>query len=203
MKYRTEQENFWVGKFGQEYMERNGFSLHFYSKVIAWSQILKRINSIQSVKEFGCNIGLNLSAINKLKPNIHLSGIEINPDAAKRASELNIADIQVGTILDEMPHDPVDLTFTFGVLIHIEPNHLQTVYKNLVNNSKKYVLVVEYFNPTPTTHVYRGYSNKLFKRDFAGELIDGFNLKLVDYSFIYSRDNVAPSDNFTWFLMEK
>ena len=61
MKYRTEQENFWVGKFGQEYMERNGFSLHLYSKVIAWSQILKRINSIQSVKEFGCNIGLNLA----------------------------------------------------------------------------------------------------------------------------------------------
>ena len=72
-----------------------------------------------------------------------------------------------------------------------------------VNNSKKYVLVVEYFNPTPTTHVYRGYSNRLFKRDFAGELMDGFNLKLIDYSFIYSRDNVAPSDNFTWFLMEK
>ena len=34
-------------------------------------------------------------------------------------------------------------------------------------------------------------ASTLFKR-IAGELMDGFNLKLIDYSFIYSRDNVAP-----------
>ncbi len=203
MSYRTEQENFWVGKFGQDYIERNRSNSILYSKIVAWSKILRSINSIGSIREFGCNIGLNLCAINTLKPNVQLSGIEINEKAAREAAELNIAKIKIGTILDEMTLDPVDLTFTFGVLIHINPSHLKTVYQNLVNNSKRYVLVVEYFNPTPTTHVYRGHKNRLFKRDFAGELMDEFNLKLLDYSFIYSRDNVAPSDNFTWFLMEK
>jgi len=36
----------------------------------------------------------------------------------------------------------------------------------------KYVLINEYFNPTPTEIVYRGHSAKLFKRDFAGEFLD-------------------------------
>lgn len=29
------------------------------------------------------------------------------------------------------------------------------------------------------------------------------DLELVDYGFIYHRDNVFPGDDITWFLMEK
>ena len=32
--------------------------------------------------------------------------------------------------------------------------------------------------------------------------MDQYNLKLVDYSFVYSRDKYAPGDNFTWFLLK-
>ena len=83
------------------------------------------------------------------------------------------------------------MTFTAGVLIHINPNYLAQVYDNLVSNSRRYILVSEYFNPVPTSVIYRGNKDKLFKRDFAGELIDQYNLKLVDYSFVY-RDRYAP-----------
>ena len=47
------------------------------------------------------------------------------------------------------------------------------------------------------------HQNKLFKRDFAGDLIDSYGLKLIDYGFIYKRDNWAPQDDITWFLLEK
>ena len=50
---------------------------------------------------------------------------------------------------------------------------------------------------------YRGHDNRLFKRDFAGELIDKFGLKLRDYGFLYHRDNYFPQDDLTWFLLEK
>jgi spore coat polysaccharide biosynthesis protein SpsF len=44
----------------------------------------------------------------------------------------------------------------------------------------------------------------LFKRDFAGEMMDRYpDLKLLDYGFVYHRDPAFPDDDITWFLMEK
>ena len=72
-----------------------------------------------------------------------------------------------------------------GVFIHINPNYLINVYENLVNGSNRYVLVAEYYNPAPTKITYRGNEDRLFKRDFAGDLIDNYGLKLIDYGFVY------------------
>ncbi len=51
-----------------------------------------------------------------------------------------------------------------------------------------------------------GYKEKLFKRDFAGELLDTFSdLQLLDYGFLLShhRDPNFPHDDGTWFLLKK
>jgi pseudaminic acid biosynthesis-associated methylase len=104
---------------------------------------------------------------------------------------------------DSLEGGAVDLCFTKGVLIHINPDELDRVYANLVAKSKRYVLICEYYNPTPVSINYRGESDKLFKRDFAGELMDRHHLRLVDYGFVYRRDNLFPLDDPTWFLMEK
>ncbi len=70
-------------------------------------------------------------------------------------------------------------------------------------HSKKYILIAEYYNPTPVEMEYRGHREKLFKRDFAGEMMDQYNdLTLVDYGFVYHRDPF-PQDDITWFLMKK
>ena len=51
---------------------------------------------------------------------------------------------------------------------------------------------------------YRGHFDRLFKRDFAGDILDKYsNVKLVDYGFVYHRDNNFPKDDLTWFLLEK
>ena len=51
---------------------------------------------------------------------------------------------------------------------------------------------------------YRGNEDRLFKRDFAGELMNRFpTLKLLDYGFVWKRDPVFPQDDITWFLLEK
>jgi len=50
---------------------------------------------------------------------------------------------------------------------------------------------------------YRGNAERLFKRDFAGELIDRYGLQLVSYGFAYHRDPYHPQDDITWFLLEK
>lgn len=90
------------------------------------------------------------------------------------------------------------------MLIHINPDELQEVYRKLYESSKRYICIAEYYNPTPVTVQYRGNSDRLFKRDFAGEFMDKYpDTALVDYKFNYHRDYHFPQDDSTWFLLEK
>ena len=90
------------------------------------------------------------------------------------------------------------------MLIHLNQEVLPVVYEKLVNACKRFLLVAEYYNPTPVSINYRGHNDKLFKRDFAGEIMDQHpGMQLVDYGFSYRRDPNFPQDDITWFLLEK
>ena len=204
MDYLTDQETFWAGAFGDNYIDRNRSDGLLNSKIAMWSQMIRCANRVNSIKELGCNVGLNLEALHHLNSDYKLSGVEINKAAATEAEKLGIASISCGTITEPLADEEADLTFTAGVLIHINPERLPVVYNNLVSLSSRYVLVAEYYNPTPAEVSYRGHTERLFKRDFAGELIDEFNLNLVDYGFWYRRDNIGSEfGDMTWFLLEK
>ncbi|MDZ4379842.1 MAG: methyltransferase domain-containing protein [Parvibaculum sp.] len=204
MVYKTEQENFWSGEFGAAYIERNKGERLINANIVKFSQVLRSAPGVSSVVELGCNIGLNLQALNRINKDFQLCGYEINEIAVGKARELGIADIVQGSIIEPLSSGrKYDLAFTSGVLIHINPDELGKVYQNLDDLSSRYILVVEYYNPKPVTVNYRGHDNRLFKRDFAGELIDKFGLKLRDYGFLYHRDNYFPQDDLTWFLLEK
>ena len=85
----------------------------------------------------------------------------------------------------------------------IYPDELRNVYDKLYKASLKYILIAELYNPTPVEISYRE-TGKLFKRDFAGEMIDMYrDLVLIDYGFGYRRDNVAPIGDINWFLLQK
>ena len=91
-----------------------------------------------------------------------------------------------------------------AVLIHINTDELNLVYDKLVTATGRYLLVAEYYNPVPTSIQYRGHIDRLFKRDFAGVIMDRHpNMKLLDYGFTYHRDPNFPQDDITYFLMEK
>ncbi len=205
MKFNTDQEKFWAGEFGNGYNDRNQSEQLIASNAIIFKRILESASNIGSIVELGCNIGLNLKALNTINSGFDLCGYEINSIAAQKARELRVANIIEGTILE--PLDIVkqyDLSFTKVVLIHINPEELYKVYENLYNLSNRYIMLCEYHNPTPVTVTYRGHSDRLFKRDFAGELLNKYNMKLVDYGFIYHRDNNHLSqDDMNWFLLEK
>jgi pseudaminic acid biosynthesis-associated methylase len=204
MKFKTQQEEFWAGQFGREYIARNKSTDLLNSNINLFNKILNSIAPLNSIVELGCNVGMNLKALHSINPKINLSGYEINDEAAKEASELNIAKIIQGTIIEPLETENLfDLSFTKGVLIHIQPEELNKVYLNLFSLSRKYILICEYYNPTPVKVEYHGVPDRLFKRDFAGEMIGKFNLKLIDYGFVYHLDKSAPQDDLTWFLMEK
>lgn len=204
MYYQTEQENFWATDFGNEYVDRNDGEKLIASNVALFSKILRSAPSVKSVSELGCNIGLNLMALNRINQKFDLQGYEINELAAKTAADQKIANIVNTTITEPLPRQKkFDLTFSKLVLIHINPDKLEAVYENLYNLSNRYIMVCEYYNPFPVVVEYRGHQNRLFKRDFAGELISKYNLRLLDYGFNYHLDPYFTNDDANWFLMEK
>lgn len=201
----NEQEQFWAGKFGNDYINRNKGADLLASNLSFFSKALKQAGKINSVIEFGANIGCNLMALELLYPNIQKYGIEINEKACEILKTVT-GDQNVfnGPINDFKPRKLYDLVISKGVLIHINPDDLKKVYDKLYHSCRRYILIAEYYNPSPVTINYRGNENKLFKRDFAGEIMDLYHeLKLIDYGFIYRNDPVHPQDDITYFLMEK
>lgn len=204
MSYKTEQENFWSGEFGDEYLERNQSEASIASNTALFSTIFSSTHSVSSVIEFGANIGLNLEAIKRLLPAVKISAIEINEKAVSKLKEIKGTKVYHSSILDYSPDGKRDLVLIKGVLIHINPDELRNVYELLYKTSRKYICIAEYYNPSPVEVRYRGQEGKLFKRDFAGEMMDYFSdLKLIDYGFVYHRDCNFPQDDLTWFLLEK
>ena len=70
---------------------------------------------------------------------------------------------------------------------HLNCIYFLTVWEKKMSSrrklcSKKFILIAEYYNPTPVEVSYRGHNGKLFKRDFAGEMMKKYSdLKLIDY----------------------
>jgi spore coat polysaccharide biosynthesis protein SpsF len=202
--FKTEQEAFWAGNFGDEYVSRNKSAQLLASNMAFFSKIISRTLGVKSLIEFGANIGMNLQAFRVLLPNAELSAIEINQHAVLELSKLQNISVYPQSILDFSPDKTWDMVLIKGVLIHINPESLNQVYDRLYRSSSRYICVAEYYNPTPVEVVYRGHTGKLFKRDFAGELLNAYpDLKLVDYGFVYHKDTCFPQDDITWFLLEK
>lgn len=139
-----------------------------------------------------------------LFPDLNRYAIEINTNAVSELKkELEEDNIYPISILDFLPKQKFDLVLIKGVLIHINPEYLSKVYESLYNSTGKYLLISEYYNPTPVSINYRGHSDLLFKRDFCGEIMDKYpKLHLINYGFVYHRDLSFPMDDGNWFLLE-
>ena len=204
-KYQTDQEKFWAGKFGTDYIDRNKGEKLLASNLNFFNKALMNANRINSCIEFGANIGMNLRALKLLYPEIKLNGIEINEDAANELKGLIGKDnVYIESIFDYTTKEIFDISLIKGVLIHINPDKLKIAYQKLYDSSRRYILLCEYYNPSPVTIPYRGHKDRLFKRDFAGEMLDLYpNLALNEYGFSYHRDVAFPQDDISWFLLKK
>lgn len=203
--YKTEQEAFWVGQFGTEYIQRNQGAELLASNLAFFNQALRAARQPADMIEFGANIGMNLKALKLLYPKQQQSAIEINADAAAQLrAMLPDENVMHMSILDFEPARTYDLVLIKGVLIHLNPEVLPQVYDKLYQSTGRYLMVAEYYNPSPVALSYRGHSERLFKRDFCGEIMERHpDLQLIDYGFAYRRDPNFPQDDITWFLMEK
>jgi spore coat polysaccharide biosynthesis protein SpsF len=202
--FETTQESFWAGEFGDEYVLRNQSETLRASNIALFSTILESTAGIVSLIEYGANVGLNLIALRHLLPAAQLAAVEINEKAVERLRALGGIDVNHSSMLEFVPDRTYDLVLSKGVLIHLNPEELPRAYALLHQSTARYICIAEYYNPTPVAVTSRGHAERLFKRDFAGEMLDRFaDLALVKYGFAYHRDPVFPQDDITWFLLEK
>lgn len=201
----TEQEIFWAGHFGTEYIQRNQGAALLSSNLNFFAKALRVARNLKTCLEIGANIGMNLEALKLLYPKQAQYGIEINADAARElARRIPPDQVYHKSFMDFAPQRTWDLVIIKGVLIHIKPDDLLQAYDKLAASCGNYLLVAEYYNPVPVTLPYRGHTDRLFKRDFAGEIMDRHpQIQLIDYGFAYHRDPNFPQDDITWFLMRK
>lgn len=190
--------------FGDEYTTRNNGRELIESNKLLFEDVFTNLPFPNSVIELGSNRGLNLAALKEINKNIHTTGVETNSHAASTLRQSTFADAVHEISVTKLKIDAQsDLVLSKGLLIHINPDDLKTVYSTMAALAADLVLIAEYFSAEPTSMVYRGSSNKLFKRDFAGEFLDANQeFKVLRTSFVYTKGPI-PKDNLTWFLLKR
>jgi len=81
-QFKTEQESFWAGEFGTQYINRNLGAELLSSNLALFSQALRSAYKPKDCIEFGANVGMNLKALKILYPQQEQFAVEINADAA-------------------------------------------------------------------------------------------------------------------------
>jgi spore coat polysaccharide biosynthesis protein SpsF len=199
----TEQSKFWEGQFGGDYIGRNQSPELLASNLYLFGQVLSRCSlKPTSFLELGANIGMNYAALSLLIPKCAFYGVEVNA-LAFDALLARGARGENSSIEAFSSDEKFDFCFTKGVLIHLNPESLAGTYKKLGSASKRYVMICEYFNPSPVAIEYRGNVGKLFKRDFGAEFLEA-NPDFLQISDGFSSSRATfPQDNLTWQLFER
>lgn len=206
MSFNSEQERFWAKTYADDYIRKNSEFDHKLGAE-AWKKMLQATRGgVGNFLECGCNIGRNIEQLKLALPNAKPSIIEISEPAFKFvAARHDFAEAYNGPILDsDLEKASYDLVFTMGVLIHINPDQLLEHMRKMFEYSRRYVLIGEYFSRIPVSLEYQGEKDKLFKRDFGKLFLENFEVRLLDYGFLWGQIyDPAGFDDITWWLFEK
>lgn len=207
----------WAGSFGDSYQERNASSWPsiknraklFGDVFMAMENANKATPSPEpfptSVIEVGGGAGDNLRAIDMIyeRSRAPIKLMACDPHGGARKAMADVATAVHGD-LSALPYvdDAADLVFTSGVLIHVPPPELDRALSEIHRVSKRWILSIEYFNPTPDEVPYRGQAGMLWRRDWGEAWLAKFpTLKPIGVGFSWK--HLTGLDNVTWFLFEK
>jgi pseudaminic acid biosynthesis-associated methylase len=186
MQYPTEQASKWSGDFGRKYTERNPQSLDEMEELYVGNfgltrtelnrRFLDNFDRSMRILEVGSNVGNQLLCLQRMGFE-SLYGIELQSYAVEisksKCKNINLIQGEASDI--PFKDGFFDLVFTSGVLIHISPENLPYVLKEIHRCTRKYIFGFEYYSDETHEIPYRGNSNLLWKANFAGKYIEQFD----------------------------
>ena len=207
---KNEQEVFWNGNFGKDYNARNlrdleKLDMEYRQKFgISRSELNNEFLGnlkIHSILECGCGVGNQLLLLKKQGFD-NLYGVDIQSDAVDTALKRLGGGIINESLYALSYNEEFDMVYTSGVLIHIHPENLTDVMKNIVRASKRYVWGYEFYHENFIEMNYRKHANKLWKGNYCQLYLDNFPLKLVKRKQLPYLDSNKKLAN-EMFLLEK
>lgn len=202
MRHRTKQLSYWVGEFGDQYVERNRDFSFFQKRRPFFASLLRTVPDVKSVLEVGCNIGVNLGLLHEINPSLELTGIEPNRKAVTLAKKsLPFVSFHNASLFDVKLKATFDLVLTVNLLIHIANQDLMPAVSSIYTAASKYLLIIEYYSKIAETIPYRGLEDALFKRPYDRVLFHLYpNLTMVDKGFLTLDSGF---DSCHWWLFKK
>jgi pseudaminic acid biosynthesis-associated methylase len=186
MNNPTEQASKWSGAFGREYTERNPQSLDEMEELYVRNYGLTRtelnrrflddFDRSMKILEVGSNVGNQLQCLQRMGFE-RLYGIELQSYAVEiaKSKSKNINLIQGEASDIPFKDGYFDMVFTSGVLIHIAPQNLPDVLREIHRCTKNYIFGFEYYSDETREIPYRSNSDLLWKADFAGKYLELFD----------------------------
>lgn len=183
---RTEQTSKWRGTFGREYTDRNPQSVEEMEELYARNygstrtelnqRFLEGLDRSMRILEVGSNVGNQLLCLQRMGFEA-LFGIELQSYAVEisKSKSKNINIIQGDASDIPFKDGFFEMVFTSGVLIHISPERLPDVLREIHRCTRKYIFGFEYYSEETEEIPYRGNNNLLWKADFAGKYLDLFD----------------------------
>jgi SAM-dependent methyltransferase len=132
----------------EEYEKRKTFILYFHLQEIFLTEYMSR-HAPARVLEFGCGVGRHLRNL-RLVPGVEVHGYDQSPtmiaDMENWTSREWIDErVRVGDPVSRLPYDDgsFDVVFTCEVLVHIRPEDLQPIIRELIRVSRGRILHLE------------------------------------------------------------
>lgn len=105
-------------------------------------EILRKLTeeiSFDSVLDFGCGYG----RISQTFPAEKYTGIDLNPNALKKARENNPGYKYEETFVNAQSYPVSDLTYAYTVFLHLDDETLENILSKLSNTTGKYFIIAE------------------------------------------------------------
>ncbi len=211
----SKQTEAWSSEFGMEYTNRNLMTIeqmdtmyikrYGVSRIDINSEFIGDLDRNIRVLEVGSNIGLQLMFLQRMGF-ANLYGIELNSYAVELSkSRTKSINIIRGDALDiPFKDNYFGLVFTSGLLIHINPDDINIVLKEIYRCSNCYIWGYEYFAEEYTQIKYREAKETdslLWKANFPKIFCEQFKDLRLAKSKLYKYLNNDNADIF--YLLKK